>query len=142
MPTIQTHLCPRDSLGPLVQILGAEPASPMIFFSVGLVFTLSPVSTAEKVASDDRDALFSSILCPEPTVTGVVADITWVERGYSRRTSFVSGTSLKRKSLGQLFSQIVCAEHYSIGRRETKKEQHRSDGFEKWKFYSPTRTVF
>lgn len=98
-PTIQKLLCPRDCLGPLVQILGAEPAPPMIFFSVGLAFTLSPVSTAE-IDSDDRDALFSSVLCPEPTVTGVVANITWVEREYSRRTSFVSGTSLKRKSLG------------------------------------------
>lgn len=61
---------------------------------------------------------------------------------YSRRTSFVSGTSLKWKSLGQHFSQLVCAEHYSLRKWEIKKEQHRSNGFEKWRFYKPTGTVF
>lgn len=141
-PKIQTYLCSRDPLNPLVQILRAEPAPPMIFFSVGLFLTLSPVSTAEKIAGDDRDALFSSVLCPEPTVTGVTTDNNMGERGYSRRTSFVLGTPLKWKSLGQHFSQLVCPEHYSLKRWETKKEEHRSDDFEKWRFYRPTGTFF
>ena len=73
----------------------------MIFFSVGLFFTLSPVSTAEKIASDDRDALFSSVLCPEPTVTGVMT-ITWV-KGDTPEDFFCFGDSLEVEISGAAF---------------------------------------
>lgn len=113
----------------------------MIFFSVGLFFTLSPVSTAEKIAGDDRDALFSSVLCPEPTVTGVMTGNNMGERGYSRRTSFVLGTPLKWKSLGQHFSQLGLSRPL-FSQKMKNKEEHRSNDFEKWRFYRPTGTAF
>lgn len=132
------HLCSWDSPGPLAPILKAEAAPPRILFSVGLGFSLAPVSRAGKITSDGSTTLLSST---EPAVTRG-AEITWVERGTPERRSLYQGLPWSGNPWPNISPKYFVQ---NIILLEDEKQRKNSIGLivlrNGW-FYKPTGTLF